>query len=140
MNTWLPVGFEPPSGTTVPFGHRLRPVRLSDGPRLCVATPGLQLADAEQLLRIRLGEMERRAAYTFALVDTDETAILGELRVAPPTTSDGGPPHAVDAEVTWWIVPECEGTDLAHALDVLVPHWVERSWPFTTPRLCGPGS
>ena len=57
MSHWLPAGFVAPAGTSVPYGHRLRPVRLSDGPRLCVAVAGLHLADAERLLRERLGEL-----------------------------------------------------------------------------------
>ena len=134
MSAWLPVGFVPPAGRTVPYGHRLRPVLLSDGPRLCVATPGLRLADAEQLLRTRLGEMERRTAYTFALLDTDETALLGEVRVAPAN----GRRHGADADVTWWVVPECEGTDLARAVDEVVPHWLAAAWPFNAPHFCGP--
>jgi hypothetical protein len=134
MSAWLPAGFVMPAGTTVPFGHRLRPVLLSDGPRLRVAIPGLRLADAERLLRTRLGEMERRTAYTFALLDTDETALLGEVRVAPST----GPGRGSDAEVTWWVVPECEGTDLARAVDELVPGWVASAWPFSAPHFCGP--
>ncbi len=129
MSAWLPAGFVAPAGTTVPYGHRLRRVRLSDGPRLCVAVAGLHLADAERLLRERLGEMERRTAYTFALLDTDETALLGEVRLAPSATP--GP----DAEVSWWVVPECVGTDLARAIDELVPAWVAAAWPFSAPSL-----
>ena len=97
MSHWLPAGFVAPAGTSVPYGHRLRPVRLSDGPRLCVAVAGLHLADAERLLRERLGEMERRTAYTFALLDNDETAVLGEVRLAPGSTVGS------DAEVSWWV-------------------------------------
>jgi hypothetical protein len=136
MNGWLPSGFVPPTGTAVPYGHRLRRVRLSDGPRLCVATPGLGLADAEQLLRARLGEMERGSAYTFVLLDTDETAVLGEVRIAPPTTA-GDRPDGSDAVVSWWVVPECEGTDLAHAFAELLPSWLASDWSFTAPRLRG---
>ncbi len=129
MSPWLPAGFEPPRDVTVPYGHRLRPVRLSDGPRLCVAVAGLHLADAERQLREQLGEMERRTAYTFALLDADETAVLGEVRLAPSATPGS------DAEVTWWVVPECVGTDLARAVDALVPAWVAAAWPFSAPSL-----
>lgn len=134
MRGWLPAGFVPPPCTVVPFGHRLRPVRLSDGPRLCVATPGLGRADAEALLRARLAEAERRSAYTFVLLDTDETALLGEIRVEPPTAVEG-PPDGSDAVVSWWVVPECEGTDLARSFVELLPSWLASGWPFTAPRL-----
>ena len=136
MTGWLPSGFVPPPGTAVPYGHRLRPVRLNDGPRLCVATPGLGLADAEQLLRARLAEMERRSAYTFVLLDTDETALLGEVRIEPPAAAEGTP-DVSDAVVTWWVVPECEGTDLARAVAEVLPSWLASDWPFTAPLLSG---
>jgi hypothetical protein len=134
MSGWLPNGFVPPADTAVPYGHRLRPVRLSDGPRLCVATPGLRLADAEQLLRTRLAESERRAAYTFVLLDTDETALLGEVRIEPPTALEGLPDGS-DAVVTWWVVPECAGTDLARAFAEKLRSWLASDWPFTAPLL-----
>jgi hypothetical protein len=134
MRGWLPSGFVPPAGTAVPYGHRLRPVRLCDGPRLCVATPGLGLADAEELLQTRLAEAERRSAYTFVLLDTDETALLGEVRIEPRTAVDV-PPDRSDAVVSWWVVPECEGTDLARAFAEVLPSWLASDWPFTAPRL-----
>jgi hypothetical protein len=129
MRGWLPDGFEPPESTTVPFGHRLRRVRTVDARRLQVAVPGLDLPAAERLLQTRLDEMARRAAYTFALVDTDETALLGEVRVAPGRTPD------IEAEVVWWMVPECRGTDLSRAVDALMPAWVADHWPLTAPQL-----
>ena len=132
MSGWLPSGYAPPTAALVPYGHRLRRESLTDGPRLCVAVPGLDLADAERLLRVRLAEMERRAAYTYALLDHDETALVGEVRVAPGSDADA------DADVSWWIVPECRGTDLARAVDALVPIWVASAWPFVAPRLAAP--
>lgn len=129
MSGWLPVGFEPPAGTTVPYGHRLRRARSADARRLLVAVPGLDLPAAERLLRTRLDEMARRAAYTFALLDTDETALLGEVRVAP------GNAPGIDAEVSWWIVPECRDTDLSRAVDARVPAWVAARWPFSSASL-----
>ena len=136
MTGWLPSGFMPPAGAAVPYGHQLRPVRLSDGPRLCVATPGLSLADAQRLLQARLAETERRSAFTFALLDTDATALLGEVRIEPPTAVEGSPDGS-DAVVTWWVVPECEGTDLARAFAQMLPSWLASDWPFTAPVIRG---
>jgi hypothetical protein len=129
MSGWLPAGFDPPAGAAVPYGHVLRRTRAADARRLVVAVPGLDLDAAERLLATRLDEMARRAAYTFALLDPDETALLGEVRVAP------GRAAGVDAEVSWWMVPECRGTDLGRAVDTAVAAWVADRWPFAAPRV-----
>lgn len=140
MSPWLPTGFRPPPEVVVPYGHRLRPEDAGDLRRLCVAVPGADTAAVARLLADREREMARRAACTYALVDVDETALLGEVRLAPD--GDGG------TCVTWWVVPECRDTDLGRALDALVPAWVAEAWPAwsrvvlrppTTPPAAGPG-
>ena len=128
-----------PARVPVPYGHHLRPVRLADGPLHRAAVEGSLrvLRDLHgttrgwppvtwsaehsrrELLR-QVGEMERGTAWTYALLDADETALLGCVRVEP--APDGAP------TAWWWIVEECLGTDLAAAVDALVPHWLERNW------------
>ncbi len=50
-------------------------------------------------------------------------------------------PHTIrslaDAEISWWVVDECVGTDLEAALDELVPRWIAESWPLSAPRYVG---
>jgi hypothetical protein len=129
----------PPARVPVPYGHHLRPVRLADAALHHTAVEGSLrvLRDrhgaargwppvtwsaehsCRELLR-QVAEMERRTAWTYVLLDADETALLGCVRVEPGP--DGRP------TAWWWIVEECLGTDLAAAVDVLVPRWLEESW------------
>lgn len=147
----LPRSFAPPSRVTVPYGHHLRPVRESDVDLDLVAVMGSQA----RLWRIygwtrgwpsaamtrdqhradlarREQDMARQVSFTYALLDTDETALLGRLAIDPPTCWDA------DADVSWWVVDECVGTDLAIALDALVPRWIDEHWPFHRPRYAHP--
>jgi hypothetical protein len=129
----------PPACVPVPYGHLLRPLRLTDEARYRTAVEGSHrvLRDLHGTARgwppvtwgrgpgrldllDRLGEMERGDAWTYALLDADETALLGCVRVAP---GPGGRPVA-----WWWIVEECLGTDLAAAVDALVPRWLQDAW------------
>ena len=129
----------PPDLVREPYGHRLRPLRLSDEHRYRTAVEGSHriLRDLHghvrdwppvawsdehgrrEVLR-QVTEMERRTAWTYALLDDDETALLGCVRVEP------GPDRAPTA--WWWIVEECLGSDLAAAVDALVPRWVQDAW------------
>ena len=43
----------------------------------------------------------------------------------------------MDAEISWWVVDECVGTDLEAALDALVPRWIAEAWPLERPRYVG---
>lgn len=115
-----PGGFVPPADVPVPFGHRLRPVRVADVARHRVAVPGSGEADLRRL------EAEAGAglAWTYVLLDTDETAILGGVRVEPGAGRPGSGWSA-----WWWLVSECVGTDLAAAFDDLVPRWLVDHWP-----------
>lgn len=91
----------------VPYGHRLRPARASDLDRLLAADPDLDPATGSRRLAGWLAEQEDGTGLTRVLVDADETALLGTVR----TTATG---------TSWWIVPECRGTDLEAALSEVV--------------------
>jgi len=147
---WLPDDFEPPARLTLPFGHHLRPIRATDVDLDLVAVTGSQprlrsifgaawgwppatltrdqdLADLEQHAR----EMREREAYNYALFDADETALLGCVYVDPPEKV------CADADVSWWVVDECVGTDVEDAVAVHVPPWIAEAWPFERPRFIG---
>ncbi len=130
---------QPPAAVAVPYGHRLRPLRHTDETRYRTAVEGSHrvLRDLHGTVRgwppvtcspeqcrcdllDRLREMERGDAWTYALLDADETALLGCVRVEP---GPGGRPVA-----WWWIVEECLGTDLAAAVEALVPRWLQDAW------------
>lgn len=113
---WLPAGFVPPTATPVPYGHRLRPAAGGDLARLLVADEALDPVRGHRQLADWLDEMATGAAFTYVLVDADETAILGRVRVGP----DGIRAH---------LVAECRGTGLAVAFAEVVERWVAEHWP-----------
>jgi hypothetical protein len=76
-------------------------------------------------------EMETHESFNYALFDADETALLGCVYI-DPTDKPGA-----DADISWWVVDECVGTDLEAALDELVPRWIREEWPLQRPRYVG---
>jgi hypothetical protein len=147
---WLPVGFVHPSRVQLAYGHHLRPISESDVDLDMVAVTGSQARlwsiyghawgwppadltreqDREDLAHHAV-EMEQRRSFNYALFDADETALLGCVYIDPPEKP------GADAEISWWVVDECVGTDLEEALDRLVPTWIAADWPFTRPRFVG---
>lgn len=150
VEPWLPPGFAPPTRVPVAYGHHLRPIRASDVDLDMVAVQGSQPRlwrtygrawawppesltheqDRADLARHE-EEMARRLSFNYALFDADETALLGCVYVDPPAKP------GADAEISWWVVDECVGTDLEAALDALVPGWIAADWPFERPRYIG---
>ena len=78
--------------------------------------------DREDLAR-HADEMETHESFNYALFDADETALLGCVYIDPPEKP------GADAEISWWVVDECVGTDLERALDEFVPRWIAEDWP-----------
>ena len=76
--------------------------------------------------------METHESFNYALFDTDETALLGCVYIDPPEKP------GADAEISWWVVDECVGTELEAALDELVPRWIAEDWPLRPPALRRP--
>ena len=148
--TWLPAGFSHPTRVEVPFGHHLRPIRAEDTDLDMVAVMGSRErlwsiygeawgwppadmtheADRADLAR-HAAEMETHESFNYALLDTDETALLGCVYIDPPEKP------GADAEISWWVVDECVGTELEEALDALVPRWIAEDWPLERPRYVG---
>jgi hypothetical protein len=150
QTAWLPEDFEHPTRVPLPFGHHLRPIRAEDVDLDMIAVMGSQPRlwsiygkawgwppatmtreqDREDLAR-HAAEMETRQSFNYALFDADETALLGCVYIDPPEKA------GADAEISWWVVDECVGTDLEAALDELVPRWIGESWPLSAPRYVG---
>ena len=146
-SAWLPAGFVHPDRVEVPFGHHLRPIRPEDVDLDLVAVMGsrdrlwkiygqawgwppatmTREQDLEDLQH-HADDMVRGRSFNYALFDADETALLGCVYIDPVEGPDA------DAEISWWVVDECVGTDLEAALDRLVPAWIAEAWPFTAPR------
>ncbi len=144
--SWLPADFVHPGLVEVPFGHHLRPIHPDDTDLDMVAVMGSR----ERLWRIygaawgwppadmtheddradlarHAAEMETHESFNYALFDTDETALLGCVYIDPPEVPGS------DAEISWWVVDECVGTELEQALDELVPQWIA---PGVAARAC----
>jgi hypothetical protein len=148
--SWLPADFRHPTRVEVPFGHHLRPIRAEDTDLDMVAVMGSRErlwriygeawgwppadmtpeADRADLAR-HAAEMETHESFNYALLDTDETALLGCVYIDPPEKP------GADAEISWWVVDECVGTELEAALDELVPRWIAAEWPLERPRYVG---
>jgi hypothetical protein len=77
-------------------------------------------------------EIERHESFNYALFDVDETVLLGCVYIDPPEKVGDA-----DAEVSWWVVDSCVGTEVEAALDALVPQWIAQDWPLEHPRYVG---
>ncbi|MFI0154731.1 GNAT family N-acetyltransferase [Streptomyces lydicus] len=149
--SWLPDDFVHPVHVPVPHAAlHLRPIRESDtaldypavmgsrerlweifGPAW--AWPKETMTYEEDRIDLLRHEKEIAAhqSFNYALLDQEETAILGCVYIDPPerTGSDG--------EVSWWVVDDLVGSEAERALDVLVPQWIAADWPFQQPRYLG---
>ncbi|PJJ05003.1 hypothetical protein BX264_5446 [Streptomyces sp. 2333.5] len=72
-------------------------------------------------------EIAAHQSFNYALLNEEETAILGCVYIDPPERTGS------DEEVSWWVVDGLVGGELERALDVLVPQWIAADWPFQQP-------
>jgi len=149
--SWLPDDFVHPVHVPVPdTALHLRPIREADtaldypavmgsrerlweifGPAW--AWPKETMTYEEDRIDLLRHEKEIAAheSFNYALLDEEETAVLGCVYIDPPerTGSDG--------EVSWWVVDDLVGGEVERALDALVPQWIAADWPFQQPRYLG---
>jgi hypothetical protein len=148
--TWLPADFSHPMTVPVLDGFHLRPIRESDTeidyPAVMASRERLWSIfgaawgwppatmtyeqDREDLARHER-EIAAHESFNYALLDADETELLGCVYIDPPEKA------GADAEISWWVVDDRVGSDLADALDLLVPRWIAKAWPFERPRFLG---
>jgi hypothetical protein len=83
-------------------------------------------ADRKDLARHE-AEIAAHITFNYAVLDHDETELLGCVYIDPPDqrTSEGA-----DALVSWWVVDREGGGDLERALAELVPRWLTERWGF----------
>lgn len=76
-------------------------------------------------------EIAAHQSFNYALLNEEETAILGCVYIDPPerTGSDG--------EISWWVVDDLGGGEVERALDALEPQWIAADWPFQQSRYLG---
>ncbi len=148
---WLPDGFVAPTRVELLDGsHHLRPIGPDDTELDMAAVMGSQASlwsifgeawgwppptltaeqDRADLAR-HAAEMETNDSFNYALLDRDETELLGCVYIDPPEKPGAG------AEICWWVVDELVGTRVESALDRLVPQWIESAWPLRDARHIG---
>lgn len=147
---WLPADFVHPTHVPLPTGHHLRPIAETDVDLDMVAVmssrrrlwsiygrawgwpPADMTAEQDRAdLARHAAEMDAHESFNYALFDPHETALLGCVYIDPPEKV------GADAEISWWVVDECLGTDLEAALDSFVPRWIAEAWPLEAPRYVG---
>ena len=144
--SWLPEGFEHPLREDLPTGHHLRPIRGSDVDIDYPAVMGSRErlwakygeawgwppeamtfeADREDLER-HAEEIERHETFNYALLNEDETELLGCVYIDPP---DDRSPAGTNAVSSWWVVDKEAGGSLERALDETIPGWLAETWGF----------
>jgi hypothetical protein len=143
---WLPAGFEHPRRVDLATGHHLRPIRASDVDIDYPAVIGSRErlweryrdvwgwpqetmtyeADRQDLARHQ-AEMEAQETFNYAVLNEEETELLGCVYIDPP---DERSPRGSDAIVSWWVVDHAVGSELERALDRFVPVWLTDTWGF----------
>lgn len=147
---WLPDEFTHPTCVPVLDGYHLKPIREShteiDYPAVMGSRerlwefygeawgwpPATMTVEEDRAdLARHEREIEAHESFNYALLNLDESALFGCVYIDPPERA------GADAEISWWVVDEKVGTPLEDALDVLVPRWIARVWPFEKPRYIG---
>ncbi len=150
MTDWLPASWDHPRRVDLPTGHHLRPIRADDvgidypavmGSRDRLwsmfgeawgwppATMTVE-QDRDDLARHE-AEIASHDSFNYALLDAEETQLLGCVYIDPPERA------GADADISWWVVDALVGTPVDDALDALVPQWIGTAWPFQAPRFIG---
>jgi hypothetical protein len=143
--SWLPEGFETPQRIELATGHHLRPIRAADVDIDYPAVMGarerlwakygetwgwppadMTLEDDRKDLQRHEDEIAAQETFNYAVLDENETKLLGCVYVDPPYDEKA---HAgADAVASWWALePEIEAE-----LDVFVPNWLADTWRFET--------
>lgn len=146
MSSWLPADFEHPQLVPLPSGHHLRPITAADVALDYPAVMGSRSRlwdkyggawgwpsttmtveqDREDLAR-HAREADAHQSFNYAVLNADESRLLGCVYVDPPGEQD---PRGVDAVTSWWVVDDHVGSDLDTALSVFVPNWLSQVWGF----------
>jgi hypothetical protein len=69
-------------------------------------------------------EFQRRDAFTYAVVDLEETVELGCLYVQPTRVPE------YEAAVYFWVATQAVDRDLAAAIETTIRTWIAKKWPF----------
>jgi hypothetical protein len=143
---WLAEDFAHPERVELATGHHLRPIRESDVDIDYPAVMGSQErlwarfgemwgwpqvdmtyeADREDLARHQ-AEISSHVTFNYAVINRDETQLLGCIYIDPPGDRT---PAAAGALVSWWVIDSEVGGDLERCLNDFVPRWLSERWGF----------
>jgi hypothetical protein len=142
---WLPESFVTPSRLELSTGHHLRPIRESDTEIDFPAVMGSRERlwarygvawgwppetmtfdqDREDLARHER-EIAAQETFNYAVLNDDQTELLGCVYVDPPDAIHSD----ADAVVSWWVVDEHTGGLLELTLNEALPAWFRDTWGF----------
>jgi len=144
--SWIPADFAYPARLDLQSGHHLRPIRAEDaeidlpavmGSRESLwalygegwgwPPEGMTLDADRKDLAHHVDEMNAREGFNYAVLNADESELLGCVYVYPPEGTE-------DADVSWWVVDRERGGELERALDAALPGWFASTWGFATTR------
>ena len=144
---WLPDDFVHPERVELATGHHLRPIRASDvdidypavmGSRTRLWSkygalwgwppPDMTYAADRADLAHHEAEIAAHLSFNYAVLDRDETELLGCVYIDPPPAE--GSPEGADAVASWWVIDREADGDLELALDAFVPRWLAETWCF----------
>lgn len=147
---WLPDDFSHPQRLELPTGHHLRPIRASDvdidypaimgsrerlwakyGETWGWPPPDMTYDADRKDLAHHEDEIAAHISFNYAVLNHDETELLGCVYIDPP---DGHAPDRSDALVSWWVVDREADGPLERALEALIPRWLEEQWGFRSIR------
>ena len=142
--SWIAPALAFPARLDLPSGHHLRPIRADDAEIDLPAVMGSRASlwrqygdawgwppesmsvetDREDLAH-HVDEMRAREGFNYAILDRDETELLGCVYIYPP-----GPdaPGDVGADLSRWVVDSAVGSDLERALERTLPDWLGATW------------
>ena len=143
---WLRAGFETPQRLDLPTGHHLRPIRADDVDIDYPAVMGSRASlwarygeawgwppatmtfeqDRDDLAHHEV-EIAAQETFNYAVLDADETELLGCVYVDPP---EAGSPSGTDAVVSWWVVDAAAGSELERVLAEVIPAWLAETGRF----------
>jgi hypothetical protein len=145
---WLADDFSPPGRLELPTRHHLRPIRERDVDIDYPAVMGsrerlwarygeawgwppahMTYDEDREDLAHHEAEIAARLSFNYAVLNEDESELLGCVYVDPP---DEHAPEGAEAVASWWVVDREAGGELERALDELVPRWLAGRWGFGT--------
>jgi hypothetical protein len=143
---WLAPDFVHPARVELSTGHHLRPIRAADVDIDYPAVMGSRESlwakygqpwgwppatmtyeqDRDDLARHER-EIAAHDTFNYAVLNSDETELLGCVYIDPPGDDS---PAGTDAISSWWVVDHQAGGALDTALAEFIPRWLADVWGF----------